>query len=59
MIIWVVKRPKKIKIWNNLHLLQGKLAIFKKKKGAYHSGIKIFNSLPTEIKDLSDNSKKI
>jgi hypothetical protein len=32
------------------------LAIFK--KGAYYLGIRIFNSLPTDIKDLSDNSKK-
>lgn len=31
---------------------------FFKTKGAYHSEINIFNSLPTEIKDFSDNTKK-
>ena len=41
---------------NNLHLPQANIAIFW--KGAYYSGIKIFNTLPTEIKDLSDNPKK-
>jgi hypothetical protein len=38
---------------NNLRLPQANLAIFK--KGAYYSGIRTFNSLPTEMKDLSDN----
>jgi hypothetical protein len=27
-------------------------------KGAYYSGIKIFNNLPLEIKNVSDNPKK-
>jgi len=40
----------------NLHVPHANLAIFK--KGAYYLGIRIFNSLPTGIKDLSDNSKK-
>jgi len=40
---------------NNLHLPQANLAIFQ--KGAYYSGIKIFNSLPTEMKVLSYKPK--
>ena len=32
---------------NNLHLPQAKLNIYQ--KGAYHSGIKIFNNLPLEM----------
>jgi len=40
---------------NNLHLPQVNLAIFK--EGTYYSGIKTFSSLPTEIKDLSNNPK--
>jgi len=40
----------------NLHLPQADLAIFK--KGAYYLGTTIFNSLATDIKDLSDNTKK-
>ena len=40
----------------NLHLPQENLPIFFKR--ASYAGIKIFNSLPTEIKALSDNPKK-
>ena len=32
------------------------MAIFQ--KGVYYSGIKTFNTLPTEIEDISDNPKK-
>jgi hypothetical protein len=51
----------KITIWilikkNNLHLPQANLTIYK--KGAYYSGIKIFNNLPLEIKNVADNQKK-
>ena len=28
------------------------------KKGAYYSGIKIFNNLPLEIKNVAGNQKK-
>jgi len=31
----------------------------RKKKGAYYSGIKIFNNLPLEIKNIDGNKKKI
>jgi hypothetical protein len=41
---------------SKLHLPKANLAIFK--KGAYYLGMKIFNILPVDIKDLSDNSKK-
>jgi hypothetical protein len=41
---------------NNLHLPQANLTIFK--KGSYYSGIRTFSSLPTEMKDLSDNPNK-
>lgn len=41
---------------NNLLLSEANLAIFQ--KGAYYLGIKIFNILLTEIKDLSDDHKK-
>jgi hypothetical protein len=34
---------------------EANLAIFK--NGAYYSGITVFNSLPAEIKDLSDDHK--
>jgi hypothetical protein len=43
-------------IQRNLNLPQGKYGYFL--KWIYYSGIKIFNSLPTEIKDLSDNPEK-
>ena len=41
---------------NNLHLPQANLTIYQ--KGAYYSGIKIFNNLPLEIKNVADNQKK-
>jgi len=40
----------------NLHLPQANWAIFQ--NGTCYLGIKIFNSLPTEIKDLSDSPNK-
>jgi hypothetical protein len=43
---------------NNLHLPQANFAIFQKGAYEYYSGIKIFYTLPTEIKDLSDNPMK-
>jgi len=39
-----------------LHLPQANWAIFQ--NGACYSGIKIFNGLPTEIKDPSDSPNK-
>jgi hypothetical protein len=41
---------------NNLHLPQANLTIYQ--KGACYSGIKIFNNLPLEIKNVADNQKK-
>jgi len=41
-----------------VHLTQANLAIFQKGAYEYYSGIKIFNTLPTEIQDLSNNPKK-
>jgi len=41
---------------NNLHLPQANLTIYQ--KGAYYSGIKIFNNLPLEIKNVAGNQKK-
>ena len=38
---------------SNLHLHRGDLNIYQ--KGVYHSGIKIFNSLPRDIKTYTDN----
>jgi len=35
----------------NLHLLIPNLSVYQ--KGTYHSGIKVFNSLPSQIKNLS------
>jgi len=40
---------------NNLHLPQANLTIYQ--KGVYYSGIKIFNNLPLEIKNVADNQK--
>jgi hypothetical protein len=40
----------------DLHLLQVSLAMYQ--KGVYCSGIKIFNSLPKAIKDISSEPKK-
>jgi hypothetical protein len=41
---------------NNLHL-QANLTIYQ--KGACYSGIKIFNNLPLEIKNVAGNQKKL
>jgi len=41
---------------NNLYLPQANLTIYQ--KGAYYSGIEIFNNLPLEIKIVADNQKK-
>jgi hypothetical protein len=41
---------------NNLYLPQTNLTIYQ--KGAYYSGIKIFNKLPLEIKHVADKQKK-
>jgi hypothetical protein len=41
---------------NNLYLPQANLTIYQ--KGAYYSGIKIFNNLPSEIKNVAGKQKK-
>jgi len=41
---------------NNLYLPQANLTIYQ--KGAYYSGIQIFNNLPLEIKIVADNRKE-
>ena len=41
---------------NNLHVPPAKLAVYQ--RGVYYSWIKIFNHLPSTIKNLSDNKKK-
>jgi hypothetical protein len=41
---------------NNICLPQANLTIYQ--KGAYYSGIKIFNNLPLEIKNVADNQNK-
>ena len=41
---------------SNLYLPQANLTIYQ--KGAYYSGIKIFNNLPLEIKNVAGNKKK-
>ena len=41
---------------NNLHLPQANLTLYQ--KGVHYSGIRIFNSLPTEIKNISNKPKK-
>jgi hypothetical protein len=41
---------------NNIYLPQAVLTIYQ--KGAYFSGIKIFNNLPLEIKNVADKQKK-
>jgi len=38
---------------SNLHLPISNLSVYQ--KGTYYSGIKVFNSLPSQIKDLSHN----
>jgi len=42
---------------NNLYLLQANLTIYQ--YGVYYSGIKIFNNLHLEIKNVAGNQKKI
>jgi len=42
---------------NNLYLPQTNLSIYQ--KGAYYSGIKIFNNLPLQIKNVAGNQKKV
>jgi hypothetical protein len=41
---------------NNLYLPQANITTYQ--KGAYYSGIKIFNNLPLEIKNVAGNQKK-
>jgi len=41
---------------NNLYLPQTNLTIYQ--KGAFYSGIKMFNNLPSEIKKVAGNQKK-
>ena len=41
---------------NNLYLPQANLTIYP--KGAYYSGIKFFNNLPLEIRNVAGNQKK-
>jgi len=41
---------------NNLYLPQANLTIYQ--KAAYYSGIKIFNNLPLQIKNVADNQQK-
>jgi hypothetical protein len=41
---------------NNLHFPQANLTIYQ--KGACYSGIKIFNNLPLEIKNVAHNQKR-
>jgi len=38
---------------NNLYIPQANLTIYQ--KGAYYSGIKMFNNLPLEIKNVTGN----
>ena len=42
---------------NNLYLPQANLTIYQ--TGAYYSGIKIFNNLLLDIKNVAGNQKKI
>jgi hypothetical protein len=41
---------------NNLYVPQANLTIYQ--NGAHYSGIKIFNNLPLEIKNVPGNQKK-
>jgi hypothetical protein len=41
---------------NNFHLPQANLAIYQ--KDVYYSGVKVFNNLPQDTKDISDNPKR-
>jgi hypothetical protein len=42
---------------SHLYLPEANLTIYQ--KGAYYSGIKIFNNLPLEVKNVAGNQKKI
>jgi len=42
---------------NNLYLPQANLTIYQ--KAVYYLGIKIFNNLPLEIKNVAGNQKKV
>jgi hypothetical protein len=42
----------------SLYLPQANLTIYQKGAYRYYSGIKIFNNLPLEIKNVADNQKK-
>jgi len=42
---------------NDLHLPNANLSVFQ--KGVYFSGVKIFNNLPTDLKQISHNIHKI
>jgi hypothetical protein len=41
---------------SNFHLPQANLAIYQ--KGVYYAGVKVFNNLPQDIKNISDNPKR-
>ena len=41
---------------NNLYLPQANLTIYQ--KGAYYSGVKVFNNLPSEIENVDGRQKK-
>jgi hypothetical protein len=41
---------------NNLYTPQANLSVYQ--KGAYYSGVKIFNKLPSNIKDVNGNLTK-
>jgi ABC-type transporter Mla maintaining outer membrane lipid asymmetry ATPase subunit MlaF len=41
---------------NNFYLSQANLTVYQ--KGAHYSGIKVFNNLPFEIKNVVDNPRK-
>jgi hypothetical protein len=44
-------------LMNNLYLPQANLNIYQ--KGAYYSGLKIFNNLPLGIENVAGNEKKV
>jgi hypothetical protein len=41
---------------NNLYIPQANLSVYQ--KGAYYSGVKIFNKLPSNIKNINGNITK-
>jgi hypothetical protein len=41
---------------NNLYLPQANLAVYQ--KGTYYSGVKFFNNLPLEFKNVASNQNK-